>query len=100
MGDTSQTSLLLLKSDRALGCTKVETVIPLITVIIRKLKFQSKTINFYTVILRKNQEYWVCLCLENGLVGQGNTQQQAIDKLREAIASFTEIHHSENNVYF
>lgn len=55
--------------------------------------------NFYTVILRKSQEYWVSLCLENGLVGQGNTQQQAIDKLQEALASFVEIYQSENNVY-
>lgn len=55
--------------------------------------------NFYTVILRKSQEYWVSLCLENGLVGQGNTQQQAIDKLQEAIASFEEIYQSENNIY-
>ena len=55
--------------------------------------------NFYTVILRKSQEYWVSLCLENGLVGQGNTQQQAIDKLQEAIASFEEIYQSENHIY-
>jgi len=39
------------------------------------------------------------LCLENGLFRQGNTQQQPVDKLKEAIASFTEIHNSENNVY-
>jgi predicted RNase H-like HicB family nuclease len=49
--------------------------------------------------LRKSQEYWVSLCLENGLVGQGNTQQKAIDKLQEAIASFEEIYQSENNIY-
>ena len=55
--------------------------------------------NFYTVILRKSQEYWVSLCLENGLVGQGNTQQQAIDKLQEAITSFEKIYQSENNIY-
>lgn len=55
--------------------------------------------NFYSVILRKSQEYWVALCLENGLVGQGNTQQQAIDQLQEAIASFVEIYQHESNVY-
>jgi predicted RNase H-like HicB family nuclease len=54
---------------------------------------------FYTVILRKSQEYWVSLCLENGIVGQGNTQQEAIDKLLEAIASFREVYQRENNVY-
>ncbi len=55
--------------------------------------------NFYTVILRKSQKYWVSLCLENGLVGQGNTQEQAIDKIQEAIASFEEVYQSESNVY-
>jgi predicted RNase H-like HicB family nuclease len=54
---------------------------------------------FYTVILRKSRNYWVSLCLENGLVGQGNSQQQAIDKLQEAIASFEEVYQQENNVY-
>ena len=55
--------------------------------------------NFYTVILRKSQDYWVALCLENGLVGQGDTQQQAIVKLQEALASFVELYQSEPNVY-
>jgi predicted RNase H-like HicB family nuclease len=55
--------------------------------------------NFYTVILRKSQEYWVSLCLENGLVGQGNTPEAAIDKLQEAIASMAEIYQSESHVY-
>jgi len=40
--------------------------------------------NFYTVILRKSKQYWVSLCLENGLVGQGKTPEQAIHKLKEA----------------
>ncbi|WP_199247183.1 type II toxin-antitoxin system HicB family antitoxin [[Phormidium] sp. ETS-05] len=55
--------------------------------------------DFYTVFLRKSQDYWVSLCLENGLVGQGDSQQQAIDKLQEAIASFEEVYQSEPNVY-
>ncbi|MEA5499435.1 type II toxin-antitoxin system HicB family antitoxin [Limnoraphis robusta Tam1] len=55
--------------------------------------------NFYTVVLRKSQDYWVSLSLENGLVGQGETPQEAIDKLKEAIASFEEACQSENNVY-
>ncbi len=62
-------------------------------------ELQSKQMNFYTVILRKSQKYWVSLCLENGLVGQGNTQEQAIDKIQEAIASFEEVYQSESNVY-
>ncbi|MDJ0508671.1 MAG: type II toxin-antitoxin system HicB family antitoxin [Crocosphaera sp.] len=55
--------------------------------------------NFYTVILRKIASYWVSLCLENGFVGQGETPEQAIDKLKEAIESFLEVYNSEDNVY-
>ncbi|MHC5599739.1 MAG: hypothetical protein ACYTXC_28045 [Nostoc sp.] len=33
--------------------------------------------NFYTVVLRKSSGYWVDLCLENGIVGQGNSQEDA-----------------------
>lgn len=55
--------------------------------------------NFYTVILRKSANYWVSLCLENGLVGQGETPKNAIDKLKEAIDSFLEVYHNEDNIY-
>jgi len=55
--------------------------------------------NFYTVIIRKSKQYWVSLCLENGLVGQGKTPEQAIDKLKEAIESFLEIYQQETNIY-
>ena len=54
---------------------------------------------FYTVVLRKSQDYWVSLSLENGLVGQGKTPQEAIDKLKEAISSFEDACQSETNVY-
>jgi predicted RNase H-like HicB family nuclease len=55
--------------------------------------------NFYTVIIRKSKQYWVSLCLENGLVGQGKTPEQAIEKLKEAIDSFLEIYQQEINIY-
>jgi predicted RNase H-like HicB family nuclease len=55
--------------------------------------------DFYSVIIRKSAEYWVALCLENGLVGQGNTPERAIDKLKEAIESFYEVYESESNIY-
>ena len=58
-----------------------------------------KKMNFYTVILKKSTQYWVSLCLENGLVGQGKTPEQAIDKLKEAIESFLEIYQQETNIY-
>ena len=56
-------------------------------------------IDFYTVILRKSADYWVFLCLENGLVGQGNTPEQSLDKLKQAIESFSEVYESESYVY-
>jgi predicted RNase H-like HicB family nuclease len=54
---------------------------------------------FYTVVLRQSSGYWVALCLENGIVGQGTTQAEAIDKLKEAIASFELVYAPESNVY-
>ena len=32
--------------------------------------------DFYTVVLRKSGSYWVALCLENGLVGQGKYKRK------------------------
>lgn len=54
---------------------------------------------FYTVVLRKSANYWVSLCLENGLVGQGNTQEEAITKLKQAIDSFQLSLESESGIY-
>ncbi|MBC1219011.1 type II toxin-antitoxin system HicB family antitoxin, partial [Nostoc sp. UCD120] len=39
---------------------------------------------FYTVVLKQSAGYWVALCLENGIVGQGSIQEDAISKLKEA----------------
>jgi len=55
--------------------------------------------DFYTVVLRKSGGYWVTLCLENGIVGQGIQKDEAIKKLREAIESFEEVYVSEDDVY-
>ncbi|MCE2696098.1 MAG: type II toxin-antitoxin system HicB family antitoxin [Nostocales cyanobacterium LE14-WE4] len=55
--------------------------------------------NFYTVVLRQSSGYWVGLCLENGIVGQGDTQEDAVNKLKDAIASFEGICESEDNIY-
>ncbi len=54
--------------------------------------------NFYTVILRKSAQYWVSLCLENGLVGQGETPEKSVEKLKESIESFLEIYRNEPNI--
>lgn len=55
--------------------------------------------DFYTVVLRKSGSYWVALCLENGFVGQGTTKESAIEKLKEAIDSFSDVCKEESEVY-
>jgi predicted RNase H-like HicB family nuclease len=55
--------------------------------------------DFYTIILRKSGDYWVSLCLENGLVGQGTLKDHAIQKLKEAIESFEDVRRTEDDVY-
>ena len=55
--------------------------------------------DFYTVVLRKSASYWVALCLENGLVGQGMSQENAIKQLKDAIDSFQEVYKTEKDVY-
>ena len=41
----------------------------------------------------------MALCLENGPVGQGNTKENAINKLRDAIESFEDVRRTEKDVY-
>ena len=55
--------------------------------------------NFYTIVLRQTLNTWAALCLENGIVGQGETQDHAVEKLKEAIESFQLVHDSEPNIY-
>ncbi len=55
--------------------------------------------DFYTMVLRKSGTYWVALCLENGLVGQGDTKGAAIKKLKEAIESFQDEYKKDTNIY-
>jgi predicted RNase H-like HicB family nuclease len=57
------------------------------------------TMDFYTMVLRKSGDYWVALCLENGLVGQGVSKEESMVKLREAIDSFEEVRKSEDDVF-
>ncbi|WP_414619772.1 type II toxin-antitoxin system HicB family antitoxin [Calothrix sp. CCY 0018] len=51
--------------------------------------------DFYTAILRQSAGYWIILCLENGIVGQGDTQENGISKLKEAIESFEDVYNAE-----
>lgn len=54
--------------------------------------------DFYTVVLRKSGRYWVALCLEDGLVGQGITKEDAIGKLKEAIESLEDVYKTESDI--
>ena len=55
--------------------------------------------DFYTLILRKRGNYWIALCLENGIVGQGDSREDAITKLKEAVASVEDALKTESDVY-
>jgi predicted RNase H-like HicB family nuclease len=55
--------------------------------------------DYYTVVLRESGNYWVALCLENGLVRQGNTKESAIEKLKESFYSFGDVCKEESEVY-
>ena len=55
--------------------------------------------DFYTAVLRKSGRDWVALCLENGLVGQGDSKELAVTKLKEAIDSFETVRQTENDIY-
>ncbi len=55
--------------------------------------------DFYTTELRKSYPYWVALCLENGIVGQGPTKKKAIEKLKEAIHSIEEAKKADPDIY-
>ena len=55
--------------------------------------------DFYTTVLRKSGPYWVVLCLENGIVGQGHTKEKAVARLKEAIDSIEEIRKAEEDIY-
>ena len=54
--------------------------------------------HFYTTVLRKSGPYWVALCLENGIVGQGDTKENAVKKLKEAIESFDSVRELESDI--
>ncbi len=55
--------------------------------------------DFYTAVLKPGEDYWLALCLENALVGQGESKDKAIIKLKEAIDSFAEILKTEDSIY-
>ncbi|MGL5132214.1 MAG: hypothetical protein ACRC78_06775, partial [Planktothrix sp.] len=59
----------LLKANKLSGIRKLEELKS-------EIIYWLNSMNFYTVILKKSTDYWVSLCLENGIVGQGNTPEK------------------------
>ena len=55
--------------------------------------------DFYTTVLRRSGPYWVALCLENGIVGQGQTKETAVAKLKEAIGSIAEVRKEDRDIH-
>ncbi len=51
-----------------------------------------------TTVLRKSGIYWVALCPENGLVGQGTDRDEAIQQLKEAIDAVRDVDATESDV--
>jgi predicted RNase H-like HicB family nuclease len=43
-----------------------------------------------TIIIRREEEWFVATCLENNIASQGKTIDEAIENLKEAIALFYE----------
>jgi len=43
-----------------------------------------------TIIIKKEEEWFVATCLENNIASQGKTIDEATDNLKEAIALFYE----------
>jgi predicted RNase H-like HicB family nuclease len=53
----------------------------------------------HTIVFRKSKYFWLALCLENGLVGQGDTQEESLKKITESIASMEEVNQQESDVF-
>ena len=50
-----------------------------------------KTMNFKgTIIIKKEEEWFVASCLENNIASQGKTIDEAVENLKEAIILFYE----------
>jgi len=55
--------------------------------------------DFYTSVLRRSAGYWVALCLENGIVGQGKTKEDAIASMKDGVDSFTSAMEDDPSIY-
>lgn len=45
---------------------------------------------FFTVAIQKDNDWYVAKCLENSVASQGQTMDEAVDNLREALMLYYE----------
>lgn len=53
----------------------------------------------YTMVFRQAGDLWLGVCLENGLVSQGDSRAQAKEKLLEALESFSAVLRDDPEIY-
>ena len=58
----------------------------------KEMKFKG------TIIIQKEEEWFVATCIENGIASQGKTIDESIENLKEAIALFYEDEVEEETV--
>ncbi len=53
----------------------------------------------YTMVVRRSGDKWVTLCLENGVVGQGDSREEAMRRVQDAIVSFEKAVKAEEDLF-
>jgi predicted RNase H-like HicB family nuclease len=56
-------------------------------------------VEFYTSVLRRSAGHWVALCLENGIVGQGKTKEEAVASMKAGVDSFISVMEDDPSIY-
>jgi predicted RNase H-like HicB family nuclease len=56
-------------------------------------------VEFYTSVLRRSAGHWVALCLENGIVGQGKTKEEAVASMKDGVDSFISVMEDDPSIY-
>ena len=52
-----------------------------------------------TIVIKKEEEWFVATCLENNIASQGKTIGEAVENLKEAISLYYEDNHEEKSLF-
>jgi len=52
----------------------------------------------FTIIIHREEDWYVAKCAENGVTSQGKTLEEAVENLREAVELFYEDNQTEKPV--